>query len=230
MQAEGLCVISLRLLSVFIAQGGLFIHLLAKENLWSDSTEAQLLQTMFIQSHKGKWYPMSNKTPPYDDFVLKGGKLYKDGDNSPFTGWYAQFDDSDEPRMLCSFVEGKKNGFTYLWDGNGVRRFQGEYVDNLKNGQFLEWNEKAIQTSEKNYQLNKLNGNYQLWYDSGKIKLDAVFKSGKLLEARGWYPNGSPCPYSKVINGRGLFYDMEMNTLQYRKRKKGSLMKRFQRL
>lgn len=185
-------------------KNGMFIVLSAKDVLWSDNSEAQLLQTMFLQAHKGKWFPMSNKTPPYDDFILKGGQLYRDGDENPFTGWYAQFDESDEPRMLCSFVDGKKNGFTYLWDGNGVRRFQGEYLDNFKNGQFLEWNEYAIQTSEKNYKLNKLHGEYQLWYDSGKIKLDAIFNGGKLLEARGWYPDGRPCPYSKVINGRGV--------------------------
>ena len=89
---------------------------------------------------------------------LKVGNCIGMVTKTPFTGWYAQFDKSDEPRMLCSFVDGKKNGFTYLWDGNGVRRFQGEYLDNLKNGQFLEWNEYAIQTSEKNYKLDKLHG------------------------------------------------------------------------
>lgn len=199
---------------------GLFIVLSAKDVLWSDSTEAQLLQTMFLQAHRGKWFPMSNKTPPYDDFVLKGGQLYRDGDDIPFTGWYAQFDESDEPRMLSSFVDGKKNGFTYLWDENGVRRFQGEYIDNLKNGQFLEWNNDAIQTSEKNYKLNKLSGDYQLWYDSGKIKLDAIFKGGKLLEARGWYPDGRPCPYSKVINGRGVILRYENDHMSLTKTEK----------
>ena len=181
----------------------------AKEVLWSDSTEAQLLQSMFLQSYRGKWFPMSNKTMPFDEFSLKGGRLYKIGEDIPFTGWYAQFDEQDEPRMLSSFVDGQKNGFTYLWDENGTRRFQGEYLDNYKNGQFLEWNVQAIQVSEKNYKSNKLNGNYHLWYDSGKIKLDAFFENGKLLEARGWYPDGSPCPYSKVAKGRGLILRYE---------------------
>lgn len=183
----------------------------AKDFLWSDSTEAQLLQSMFLQAHKGRWFPMSNKTMPFDDFMLKGGRLYKETEDAPFTGWYAQFDELDEPRMLCSFVDGQKNGFTYLWDENGTRRFQGEYVNNLKSGQFLEWNTQAIQISEKNYHLNKLNGDYHLWYDSGKIKLDAIFQNGKLLEARGWYPDGSPCPYSRVAKGRGLILRYENN-------------------
>jgi len=176
----------------------------AKEILWSENTESQLLQSMFLQSYKGKWYPMSNKTMPFDEFSLKGGRLYKEQDPLPFTGWYAQYDEMDEPRMLCSFVDGQKNGFAYLWDDNGTRRFQGEYLNNQKNGQFLEWDVKGVQISEKNYRYNKLNGNYHLWYETGKIKLDAFFKEGKLLEARGWYPDGRPCPYSRVANGRGV--------------------------
>ena len=195
----------------------LLIHLFAlnfvypKEILWSDTIEAQLLQAMLLQSYKGKWYPKANKMSPYDDFTLKGGKLFKDGSNVPFTGWYAQFDDLGEPRMLCTFDNGKKNGFTYLWDSNGTRRFQGEYLNNAKNGQFLEWNTNGIQISEKNYKNNQLSGEYQLWYDSGKIKMDAIFEGGKLRNARGWYPDGKPCPYSKVANGRGIILRYELN-------------------
>ena len=185
--------------------------LFAKDVFWSDRIESQLLQSMFLQAYKGKWFPMSNKTIPFDEFMLKGGRLYKDGDNIPFTGWYAQYDEREEPRMLSSFVDGKKNGFTYLWDGNGTRRFQGEYATNKKNGQFLEWNEQAMKVSEKNYSHGKLNGKYSLWYDNGKRKLEALFISGKLSKARGWYPDGNPCPYSKVANGRGVILRYENN-------------------
>jgi antitoxin component YwqK of YwqJK toxin-antitoxin module len=203
-----------QLLRLFFPAILLFIAFLCgygKGILWSDSTEAQLLQSMLMQAHKGKWFPMTNKTMPFDEFMLKGGRLYRETEDVAFTGWYAQFDHLDEPRMLSAFVDGQKNGFTYLWDENGTRRFQGEYLNNLKNGLFLEWNINAIQTSEKNYRLNKLNGDYHLWYDSGKIKLDAIFEDGKLQEARGWYPDGSPCPFSRVVNGRGLILRYQNN-------------------
>ena len=75
--------------------------LFAKDVFWSDRIESQLLQSMFLQAYKGKWFPMSNKTIPFDEFMLKGGRLYKDGDNIPFTGWYAQYDEREEPRE-CS--------------------------------------------------------------------------------------------------------------------------------
>ena len=29
------------------------------------------------------------------------------------------------------------------------------------------------------------------------------------MEARGWYPDGSPCPYSRVIKGRGVILRYE---------------------
>ena len=190
-----------------------FSSLESKEVLWSPTIEAQLLHSMIMEAYRGKWYPMSNKTMPFDEFRLSDGKLYKDGSKEPFTGWYAQFDNQDEPRMLCSLIEGKKDGCTYLWDANGTRRFQGEYFRNKKHGEFLEWNDQSILISQKNYLQNKLNGDYQLWYETGKIKLDAIFKMGRLMEARGWYPDGSPCPYSKVIKGRGVIlrYEKDYN-------------------
>lgn len=181
----------------------------SKEVLWSPAVEAQLLNSMIMEAYRGKWFPMSNKTMPFDEFRLSNGRLYKDGNKEPFTGWYAQFDNQDEPRLLCSLVEGKKDGFTYLWDANGTRRFQGEYSQNKKHGEFLEWNDQSILKSQKNYLDNKLNGDYQLWYETGKIKLDAIFKLGRLIEARGWYPDGSPCPYSRVIKGRGVILRYE---------------------
>ncbi len=200
-----------RLFTLLYAQFLVLNFAWPKEILWSDNSEAQLLQAMLLQSHKGKWFPKANKTAPYDDFSLKGGKLFKEGDIDSFTGWYSQFDDLGEPRMLCTFDDGKKSGFTYLWDENGTRRFQGEYLNNAKNGQFLEWNSNGIQISEKNYRSNKLSGEYKLWYDSGRIKMEAFFKKGKLINARGWYPDGNPCPYSKVANGRGVILRYESN-------------------
>jgi len=204
-----------------------FLH--GKEVLWSRNVEAQLLQSMLIDSYRGKWFPMSNKIMPFDEFRLSGGRLHKEDEEEPFTGWYAQFDELNEPRMLCSFVDGKKNGFTYLWDGNGTRRFQGEYSDNHKDGEFIEWNKHAIMISQKNYLENKLNGNYLIWYETGKIKLEALFARGRLTEARAWYPDGRPCPYSKVINGRGVIlrYKKDYAPIQSNKNIEGLLPNTF---
>ena len=141
---------------------------------------------------------------PYDEFILKRGKLYREIEDTPFTGWYAQFDEQNEPRLLCTFADGKKNGFTYMWDENGTRRFQGEYHDNMQSGEFWEWNEFNQVLSQKNYLTGKLHGEYRLWYNSGRLKLEAYFQGGKLLDAQGWLPGGTPCPYSRVINGRGV--------------------------
>ena len=169
-----------------------------------DSEEAQLIQSMLLYAVKGNWYPTTNKIMPYDEFTLKGGKLYYEVEDTPFTGWYAQYDQQNKPRLLCTFDDGKKNGFTYMWDENGTRRFQGEYQDNIQSGEFSEWNEFKQVLSQKNYLKGKLHGEYRLWYNSGRLKLEAYFQGGKLLDAQGWLPGGSPCPYSRVINGRGV--------------------------
>jgi antitoxin component YwqK of YwqJK toxin-antitoxin module len=204
-------------LKVFFLLGVLFSSLLHSSELdVPTSNEAQLIQSMLLYAFKGTWYPMTNKIMPYDEFVLKGGKLYRESDDIPFTGWYAQFDQKDEPRLLCTFADGQKNGFSYLWDENGTRRFQGEYKANLQNGEFFEWNEHHQVVSQKNYLAGKLHGEYRLWYGSGKLKLEAFFQNGKLLDAQGWLPGGIPCPYSKVINGRGVILS------HYEKTKKAS--------
>jgi len=205
-------------LKVFFLLGHLFCSFLHSSELDAPtSNEAQLIQSMLLYAVKGTWYPMTNKIMPYDEFVLKGGKLYRESEDVPFTGWYAQFDQENEPRLLCTFTDGQKNGFSYLWDENGTRRFQGEYKANLQNGEFFEWNEHHQVVSQKNYLTGKLHGEYRLWYGSGKLKLEAFFQNGKLLDAQGWLPGGIPCPYSKVINGRGVILS------HYEKTKKASV-------
>ena len=191
--------------NAFLLLGHLFSSFLHSSELdIPTSNEAQLIQSMLLYATKGTWYPMTNKIMPYDEFVLKGGKLYRELDEVPFTGWYAQFDKKNDPRMLCTFADGQKNGFMYLWDENGTRRFLGEYKANLQNGEFFEWNKHRQIISQKNYLSGKLHGEYRLWYGSGTLKLEAYFQYGKLLDAQGWLPDGIPCPYSKVINGRGV--------------------------
>ena len=169
----------------------------------SISEEAQLIQSMLLYAVKGKWYPTTNKIMPYDEFILKGGKLYREIEGTPFTGWYAQFDDQNEPRLLCTLLMVKKMDLPTC-DENGTRRFQGEYHDNMQSGEFWEWNEFKQVLSQKNYLTGKLHGEYRLWYNSGRLKLEAYFQGGKLLDAQGWLPGGAPCPYSRVINGRGV--------------------------
>ena len=50
----------------------------------------------------------------------------------------------------------------------------------------------------------------------GELKWKHFLKR-KINQCEGWYPDGNPCPYSKVANGRGVILryesDFESNTL-----------------
>ena len=88
---------------------------------------------------------------------------------------------------------------------------RGEYHQNNRHGEFLEWNQYGILTSSRQYRFNKLHGDSTLWYDSGKVRLESYFLYGHIIDAQGWFPDGNPCPFSRVTNGKGLVLRYDEN-------------------
>ena len=170
--------------------------------------EAGILAKMVQDSVKGEWYPLSNKTLPYMGFKLKNGRLYEaDREEVAFTGWYSQFDANDKVRLLVSFMEGKRQGVFAEWDERGNLRQKGEYFDGEKDGLFYEFGGQGKKVSQRNYLIGKLHGKSDFWYEDGGLKLEAVFEQGLIIEARGWLSNGKRCPYTRVVDGRGVIFD-----------------------
>ena len=105
---------------------------------------------MIEDSYKGLWYPLSNKTLPYEGFKIKNGLLFRDSqDDIPYTGWYTQFDTGKTVRFLSSFMDGKRQGYFAEWDENGVLRLSGEYFDGEKDGVHIEMDEKGIKPQKE---------------------------------------------------------------------------------
>jgi len=176
--------------------------------------ENLVFEEMIQDSYKGLWYPMSNKTLPYEGFKLKEGKLYEENDiGTPFTGWYSQFDSHQKARFLASFMDGKRQGYFAEWDKNRVLRLKGEYFDGEKDGTHIEYNHLGMKISERNYLIGKLHGKSNFWYENGQRKLVSTFEYGLIMEAKGWLSNGEPCPYTKVSEGRGVIFNFEKGFL-----------------
>jgi len=171
--------------------------------------ESQLIQSFLNEAYHGNWYMLHNKIHPYEGFKLEGGKIFLENENEPYSGWYAQFDENQEPRMLYSYEDGQRHGFIYMWDANGTRRLQGEYFKNKRHGEFKEWNKFGKLIELKHYRFNKLHGDSTYWYDSGVVRLESYFLYGHIIDAQGWYPDGKPCPHSRVLNGKGLILKYE---------------------
>ena len=193
----------------------IFFNALIAPILFSEKklSENALLE-MIEGSFKGEWYPLSNKSLPYEGFKLMNGLLYKVETGLPFTGWYSQFDGNKKPRLLCSFMEGKRQGVYVEWDGFGVVRVQGNHFDGMKDGVFSEWNADGNKVSERTYLIGNLHGRSNYWYDDGNQKLEAFFEFGLMIEARGWLSDGKPCPYTKVKDGRGVVFNFGKDFLK----------------
>ena len=70
------------------------------------------------------------------------------------TGWYAQFDKSDEPQMLCSFVDGKKNDlpiYGWEWSQKVPRGVSGYLKMDTWNGMSMPFKLRRKITSSINY-------------------------------------------------------------------------------
>ena len=170
--------------------------------------EVAVLAQMVRDSVKGEWYPLSNKTLPYIGFKMMNGRVYEvDREEVAFTGWYSQLDANRSPRLLVSFLEGKRQGIYAEWDELGNLRQKGEYFDGEKDGVFYEFSDQGNKVSQRNYLIGKLHGQSNFWYDDGVPKLEALFEQGLIIEAKGWLSNGKKCPYTKVVNGRGVIFD-----------------------
>lgn len=193
----------------------MFLNSLIAPVLFSEKKfpEDALLE-MIDESLKGEWYPLSNKSLPYEGFKLMNGLLFKPESAVPFTGWYSQFDSNKKPRLLCSFMEGKRQGIYVEWDKTGAVRVQGNHFDGMKDGVFYEWNAEGVKVSERTYLIGNLHGRSNFWYDNGVRKLESFFEFGMMLEARGWLSDGTPCPYTKVKDGRGVVFNFGKDFLK----------------
>jgi len=174
-----------------------------------DASEQAMYRALLSEAYAGKWLPLSNKALPYDGFVQNKGKHFLRGSQEPYTGWYAQFDDKETPRMLTSFFEGVREGPVVHWNANGDMVMNGAYLQGKKHGVFNAWNDTGVRISEKGYLFGKLDGWSYFWYDSGSIRLRLYFEQGKIVEGTGWLPGGEVCPHTKVEKGSGVIIHHE---------------------
>ena len=160
-------------------------------------------------SVKGKWHTHANKTLPFDEFKQQSGRQYLRYEKDAFSGWYGQWDDNGTLRNLRRFSEGKLEGSVFSWRENGDKFHQGRYKGGKKDGTFTYWNNNLERIKELNYKQGKLDGVCTAWYGNGNKSSVQTFINGKILNAKGWKPNGDYCPSTKVVDGIGVvvFYD-----------------------
>ena len=174
-----------------------------------DNGESRVYRALLADAYQGKWFVMRNKSLPYEGFIQKNGKQRLDGSSRAYTGWYAQFDGNNTARLLCSFYEGVREGPLVQWNKLGTISLRGAYQLGRKHGVFTSWGEKGVRISEQEYKNGKLDGWSYFWYDGNILRLRLLFERGKLIEAKGWLPNGEICPHTRVEDGSGVIINHE---------------------
>lgn len=133
-------------------------------------------------------------------------------ENTPYSGWYGQWDDNGKLRNLRYFSEGLLEGPIFSWRDNGNKHHQGYYKKGRKDGVFISWANNLTKVKEQNFKNGKLHGTSLAWYENGNKSAQQTFKEGKILEAIGWKPNGELCPSTEVIDGVGTIISYPENS------------------
>jgi hypothetical protein len=62
------------------------------------------------------------------------------------------------------------------------------------------------------------------WYENRQMKMEEIFKDGKLVTAVSWKPNGEKCPVTNVVDGNGFWVEYnEDGTVSFRLTYKGGV-------
>jgi hypothetical protein len=119
----------------------IFFNLLIAPLLFSEKKlpENALLE-MIEGSFKGEWYPLSNKSLPYEGFKLMNGLLFKVETGLPFTGWYSHFD-------------GMKDGVFTEWNAEGNKVSERTYLIGNLHGRSSYWYDNGNQKLESFFEF-----------------------------------------------------------------------------
>jgi hypothetical protein len=118
-------------------------------------------------------------------------------DGVPHGAWQLASPDG-HLRAIGAFAQGKRTGSFIFWDARGVRVAHVPYEDEAKSGTLALWYAEGArdgagpQRLEAPYAQGMLNGTKRSWYRNGRLRTEAVYRAGRLVEVRGWDERGAP--------------------------------------
>jgi len=141
----------------------------------------------------------------FDFFGIENGNLMAGG--KPVKSNVALEVSSSEVQSVDSVIRYKALPFT----GTVIKqeRFEYEVVDGLKNGLYREFYETGKVKLEALYKKNKKNGLHREFYETGKVKLEALYKMGKLSKIAGFY-NGKG---ENILGNKGAVLGFDLSSL-----------------
>jgi len=132
-------------------------------------------------------------------------QLYVDHQETPYTGWVRQNDANQSQYSLGYLKKGRKEGRWISWDENGTKRMEIEWKEDRMEGTFRVWHSNGRNKVIGQTTDGEVDGKWQEYYSTGKIACRSLNQIGHLEEIEVWRPDGSLCPDSRLVNGKGSF-------------------------
>ena len=114
--------------------------------------------------------------------------------------WY----ENGQKKTEANWRDGRLNGTTNRWYKNGLKKDEVFLKNGIPHGLSTRWYENG-QMRSKGETMAFINDGQNLnWYENGQMHTEVNYKSGKLISAFVWKPNGEKCPVSNLKDGDGI--------------------------
>jgi antitoxin component YwqK of YwqJK toxin-antitoxin module len=121
------------------------------------------------------WYEESQS----ENHVNKNKKNYKI--------WY----DDEQHKIICTMVNGKKNGLCKEWYKDNHLKVECTYKDGKLDGLYKEWYNNGQLLREYTYREGNRDGLYKRWNENGQLEVECIYENGKKNGLyKEWYNNG----------------------------------------
>jgi len=154
-------------------------------------------------------------------YVRSWSTAKKDG---PSISYY----ENGQKKYESHYKNGKRDGLLTRWHKNGQKSEEHHYKNGELEGLWTMWYENGQKMEEIHYKNDKRDGPFTVWYENGQKVVEAHFKDdnpdgvvmrwrkngekqsrtryegGLLIAAESWLPDGSPCPFTKIVGEWGL--------------------------
>lgn len=111
-------------------------------------------------------------------------------ENNILNGTSEQWYKNGQKEFTCSYKNDKRTGQFISWYENGKKKIEGRYSNGELDGKWLSWNENEIIKSEEHYNKGKKTDTWIYFFDSGKKRIEILFKDGLTKRNTEWDEQG----------------------------------------
>jgi antitoxin component YwqK of YwqJK toxin-antitoxin module len=157
---------------------------------WAVIAIVVILTVATIFRHGEEYHP-EMVDAPRSELALRNGKLFQEGQGSPFTGHMVENYPSGQLKSKSSVIDGVLNGPSEGWHTNGQMQVREIFKNGISDGVRKTWFENGKQATETTIVNGKLNGPFRKWHENGQLAEQMDMKDGQADGiALSYFPSG----------------------------------------